>query len=351
MNICLIMAGGFVLGGLEKHTIELAKNLKYRGFNVSVIAHQDFKSYFLDVNFIPLNLTKSRNNFISLYKLFKILKDSNFDIVHTQANKSTAMVVKVRKFLKNIKLVSTLHNSKSNTKAFESSDFVITVSDKISENLKNINRQTIYNGISFDKKLDLYEDLYRKFYIDKNKFIVCSVARFTKVKRFELLIKAMEKLDVHLILVGDGSESNNLKKLSKELDIESKVTFTGAIQNDDVKKIVYNSSLFVMTSDNEGFPYTFIETMFCKTPFISTPISDIPKILDNKYIIKFDNVSDIIQKINYIKNNYENVLIDFENIFDLAENKFTVNNMVDETIEIYKKVIDGHYHIKKNRYR
>ena len=51
-----------------------------------------------------------------------------------------------------------------------------------------------------------------------------------------------------------------------------------------------------MTSDNEGFPYTFVESMFCKTPFISTPVSDMPKILNKDYIIEFNNVEDIIKK-------------------------------------------------------
>ncbi|TLP37799.1 glycosyltransferase family 4 protein [Arcobacter arenosus] len=335
MKICQVLAGNED-GGLEKHTIELSKQLKKRGFDVSVIAHKDFTPHFKDINFIPLDLSKGRNNFFILYKLFKILKKEKFDIVHTQANKATDMVNKIRAFINDIKVVSTLHNYKSNLKAFEKSDYAITVSDKISENLKNPNKVTIYNGINFDNSLNLYLDLYKRYNIQRDKFIICSVARFTKVKRFELLVEAMKSLDIHLLLVGDGTESDNLKLLASRLNVDLKITFTGALDNIEVKKIISNSSLFVMSSDNEGFPYTFVETMFCKTPFISTPVSDMKKLLGEKYIIQFNNLNDIVDKVNYVQNNYKNVVDDFKEKFEFAEKNFTIDNMVNETIKVYK---------------
>ncbi|BAK74167.1 glycosyltransferase [Arcobacter sp. L] len=339
MKICQILAGNED-GGLEKHTIELSKQLKNRGIDITVIAHEDFRNDFLDVNFIPLDLSKGRNNLIILYKLYKIIKNNKFDIIHTQANKATYMISKLKKFYGGFKHVSTLHNFKNNLKSFDKSDFVISVSDKIASNLKNKNHKTIYNGIYFDKNEDLRVDLYEKYNIEKNKFIICSVARFTKVKRFELLIKAIKELfDVHLILVGDGNESSFLKSLAKDLAIENNITFTGSLENFEVKRIIFNSSLFVMCSDNEGFPYTFVETMFCNTPFISTPVSDLEKFLGKKYILKFDDYKNISQKIEFVKDNFQEVRNDFEKIFKLCENKLTVENMVDETIEVYKEVL------------
>ena len=338
MRICQILAGNED-GGLEKHTIELSKQLVNRGFDVTVIAHKDFESFFENINFIPLDLSKSRNNFSILFKLYKILKKGNFDIVHTQANKATSMVTKIKSFI-SAKIVSTLHNYKKNLSPFEKSDFVITVSDNIGKNLKIKNRTTIYNGISFDNSDNLNLNLYEKYNIPENKFIICSVARLTKVKRFELILSAIKDLDLHLILVGSGDEENNLKKETQRLNIKDKVTFTGNLANIEVKKIVSSSSLFVMSSDNEGFPYTFVETMFCRTPFISTPVSDMAKLLGDKYTIPFSNVERLSAKIEYIKDNYDEVLKDFQEKFEYAQNKFTIENMINETIEVYKKVLN-----------
>jgi glycosyltransferase involved in cell wall biosynthesis len=337
MKICQVLAGNED-GGLEKHTIELSKQLANRGFDITVIAHKDFEESFENIKFIPLNLSKSRNNFFILFKLYKILKKENFDIIHTQANKATSMVTKIKSFI-NSKIVSTLHNYKKNLSAFEKSDFVITVSDNIGKDLKTKNRVTIYNGIAFNSDKNLKIDLYSKYNIEKDKFIICSVARLTKVKRFELILAAIKNLDLHLILVGSGDEEKSLKNEVERLDIKNKVTFTGNLANAEVKKIVSSSSLFVMSSDNEGFPYTFVETMFCKTPFISTPVSDMEKLLGAKYTVPFSNIEKLSNKIEFIKDNYAEVISDFQEKFDYAQNKFTIENMVNETVKVYKEAL------------
>jgi glycosyltransferase involved in cell wall biosynthesis len=337
MKICQVLAGNED-GGLEKHTIELSKQLVNRGFDVTVIAHEDFKESFENIKFIPLDLSKSRNNFFILFKLYKILKKENFDIIHTQANKATSMVIKIKFFI-NAKIVSTLHSYKKNLSAFEKSDLVITVSDKIGLRLKNKRKITIYNGIEFDK-ISRIDDVFEKYNIPKNKFLICSVGRLCDVKRFDLLIKSLKNLDVFCILVGDGENKNNLIELTKKDNIQEQVLFTGNIDNIDVKKILTISKVFIITSDREGFPYVFIESLLCKTPVLSTDVSDIKDIIGKNYIIPFNKYDKLKEKINYIKNNYDEVIKDFQEKFDYAQNKFTIENMVNETISVYKKVLN-----------
>lgn len=201
MKICQILAGNED-GGLEKHTKELSKQLKNRGFDVTVIAHEDFRKDFDTVTFLPLDLSKGRNNFIVLYKLYKLIKKEKFDIIHSQANKATSMVTKIKPFL-NSKIVSTLHSYKRNINSFEKSDYVITVSNKIGNKLNNKNKKTIYNGIMFNQ-IEQIDSIFQKYNIPKDKFLVCSVGRLCDVKRFDILIKSLKNLDVFCILIGDG---------------------------------------------------------------------------------------------------------------------------------------------------
>lgn len=337
MKICQVLAGNED-GGLEKHTIELSHELQKEGLEITVIAHERFANDFANIHFIPLDLSKSRNNLVILFKLYQIFKKEKFNIIHTQANKATAMVTKLKPFLSS-KIVSTLHNYKKNLNPFYYSDFVITVSDKIGENLHIPNKVTIYNGLHFHKRDDLQINLYQKYGIDQKKFVICTVARLTRVKRFDILLKALKGINVHLILVGGGEDEGSLKQLAKDLGIEENVTFTGNLDNYQVQQIIASSKLFVMTSDNEGFPYTFVETMFCHTPFLSTPVSDIKKIIGKKYIVPFGDVEKISEQIEFIKNNYEEVLRDYQSIFSFSEKKFTLKNMTKETISVYEKVL------------
>ncbi|WP_309498460.1 glycosyltransferase family 4 protein [Sulfurovum sp.] len=337
MKICQILAGNED-GGLEKHTIELSHELQKEGLEITVIAHEKFANDFANIHFIPLDLSKGRNNLVILFKLYQIFKKEKFNIIHTQANKATAMVTKLKPFLAS-KIVSTLHNYKKNLRPFYYSDFVITVSDKIGEKLHIPNKITIYNGLNFHKRDSLYINLHQKYGIDQKKFVICTVARLTRVKRFDILLKALQGINVHLILVGGGEDEGSLKQLAKDIGIEDDVTFTGNLDNHEVQQIISSSKLFVMTSDNEGFPYTFVETMFCNTPFLSTPVSDIEKIIGKKYIVPFGDVEKISAQIAFIKNNYEEVLRDYQNIFSFSEEKFTLKNMTKETISVYEKVL------------
>jgi glycosyltransferase involved in cell wall biosynthesis len=336
MKICQIL-GGNEDGGLEKHTIELSYELQKKDIDVTIIAHEKFREEFKGLKFISLDLTKSRNNVFMLYKLYKILKKENFDIIHSQANKATAIVTNLKRFV-SPKIVSTLHSYKKNLSAFKKSDYVITVSNKIGEKLYIKNKVTIYNGIKMEdvNKIDLHE----RYNIPKDKFIICAVGRLSHVKRFDILISSLQHINnVHLILVGNGKEEESLKKLSNKLNVNNKITFTGSLKNEDAKEIMKASKLFVMTSDKEGFPYTLIETLCCNTVIISTDVSDIRDIIGDNNIIPFNDYKYLSNEINKIKDTYDEVNKEFIPIFNLAQEKFTIEYMTKETIEIYKKVL------------
>lgn len=336
MKVCQILAGNED-GGLEKHTIELSKGLNLKDIDVTVIAHKDFEKYFKEVKFIPLDLSKGRSNVIILYKLFKILKDGNFDIIHTQANKATAMISKISSFL-NAKVVSTLHSYKRNIKAFEKSDFVITVSNRIANNLKNKNQQTIYNGINSKELIDNKSDFFDKYKIPKDKFLVTSIGRLCDVKSVDTLIESLVDLDIFCIVIGEGENKKALEDLSKKLDVEEKIVFTGNIENNDVKNIINLSNLTVITSEKEGFSYVFAESLIYNTPVISTDVADIKDIIGEEHIFTYKDSKELAKKINYIKENYELYLNKYEKNFIYAHDNFLFDRMIDKTINIYKEV-------------
>jgi len=325
--------GGAEDGGLEKHTIELSHSLAKRGIDISIIAHKKFREDFKGLNLIECDLSKSRNNPFILYKLYKILKNENFDIIHTQANKATDMVIKLKSFLDS-KVISTLHSYKKNIKSFEKSDFVITVSDKIGEKLKTKKRTTIYNGIDM-QEIDKI-DLYQKFNIPRESFTICAIGRFVEAKRFDLLIDAFRLLKpkFQLILIGNGD-----KKIEESAKKERNITLTGYLKPKETKEILKSSNLSVITSQKEGFSYVFAESLILKTPLVSTDVADINKFIPTKFITKLD-AKDIADKIESFEKNYKENLTLYEDVFRDARVKFSIANMTKKVVEIYKKVLD-----------
>lgn len=336
MKIMQLLAGNED-GGLEKHVIELSHQLASSGIEVCVVAHPDFAIHFKALCFIPLDLTKSRYNPLVLLKLYRLIQRIQPDIIHAQANKATQMVISLKRFIP-CKVVATLHNYKKSLHAFEKSDFVITVSDKIGEKLAISHKCTIYNGIAYPEveKMNIHE----KYHLPADTFIICSVGRFVAVKHFDILIQAIARLDkIHLVLVGDGYENDTLRELAKNLAIEKKITFTGMLNKHDVASVVSSSNLFVMTSEREGFPYTFVEAMFCKTPFLSTPVSDIEKFISHNYITPHADIPALVSKIKFIQKNYPVVREDFQSIFELSLQEFSIDTMTRKTIAIYQRLI------------
>ena len=336
MKVCQVLASDGD-GGLEKHTIELSTALQAKGIDVTVIANEKYKDNFKNIKFIEMDLTKGRSNIFSLWKLFHILKKENFDIVHAQANKATNMIVKLKPFL-DAKIVATLHNFKKNLKPFLKADVVMTVSDRIGEKLNHDNKITVYNGIKVADNRAI--DLHEKFNIPTGKFIICSVGRLVEAKGFDLLIESMQYMDqnIELLLIGDGPDREKLEKLSQKLNIDRRIRFVGNIENELTKSIIKSSDLLVISSRREGFSYVFAESLLLNTPIVSTDVADIKKFITPNYIAPFDPKL-FADKVNDFKKDYDQNIIAYQKIFNRAENTLTLENMTEQTIQVYHKVM------------
>ena len=91
------------------------------------------------------------------------------------------------------------------------------------------------------------------------------VGSFAGRKGQEKIIEAMSLLDdthkskMHLTLVGDGPEQENVRNLSAQLHLDKYVTFLG--RRNDIPEILKNKDVFIMPSLVEGLPMSAIEAM------------------------------------------------------------------------------------------
>ncbi|UFH58846.1 glycosyltransferase [Sulfurovum mangrovi] len=336
MKVCQVLASRGD-GGLEKHTIELVKGLYKNGIDVTVIAHKDLAKHFKDIRFIPMDLEKSRNNVWMLYRLYKVLKNESFDIIHAQANKATSIIVKLKPFLHS-KIVATLHNYKKNLKPFLKADAVITVSDRIGEKLNCKYKTTVYNGI--ETSTEKMTDLHETFNINKDKFIISSVGRLVEAKGFDLLIESMQYVDndICLLIIGDGPLREKLENLSEKFHVTDKIKFLGSLDNSFTKSIIKSSDLLVISSRREGFSYVFAESLLLDTPIVSTDVADIKKFITEEFIVPFDAVR-LAKKTNMFRANCDQNIATYQVIFNKAKNTFTLENMANQTIQVYKSVV------------
>ena len=88
--------------------------------------------------------------------------------------------------------------------------------------------------------------------LPNNKHRIIHVGRLVKWKKVDLLINACSKLkekykDIELLIIGDGPQEEELKRLSKNLKFENNIKFLGAIYDEKLTgQYLLSSSIYVL---------------------------------------------------------------------------------------------------------
>ncbi|RBP46344.1 glycosyltransferase involved in cell wall biosynthesis [Roseimicrobium gellanilyticum] len=112
--------------------------------------------------------------------------------------------------------------------------------------------------------------------------------RFIAKKGLDLTLRAFatahrEFPQAQLILAGDGPLKEELQKQAEKLGIAAAVTFTGFLAQDELRKHVYASHVFLHPSrtskdgNREGIPNSMLEAMASGAPVIATQHGGIPE--------------------------------------------------------------------------
>ena len=106
----------------------------------------------------------------------------------------------------------------------------------------------------------------------KNQIII--LGRLVKQKGHTYLLDALATVrravpDVQLLIVGEGVLRPRLEKQVRALGLEGCVQFCGRVPHAEKVRLLWQSSLFVMPSLQEGFGLTLLEAMACGLPVVA----------------------------------------------------------------------------------
>ncbi len=138
-----------------------------------------------------------------------------------------------------------------------------------------------------------YENIktFRKKFTESQSKIVLFVGRLVELKGAEYLIRSLteiQKMDVHLVIVGDGPLRNDLEKLTSSLDLENKVTFFGRADKEELGLLHSISDVFVCPSiidskgATEGLGLVIPEAMKSGLPVIASAVGGIIDTIKNE---------------------------------------------------------------------
>ncbi len=129
-------------------------------------------------------------------------------------------------------------------------------------------------------------DLHKKY--PQFNFIALMASRITKEKNIDLAIKSFSRVlklfpKAGLVIVGDGPELSNVKKLTKALGISRSVIFEN--WNNDLSSYYKTANLFILTSLYEGFSMTLIEAAASGCPIVTSNVGIVGDILTDEHVI------------------------------------------------------------------
>ena len=141
------------------------------------------------------------------------------------------------------------------------SDCIIGINKNVKYKLSLTDKKFIFEPAIAIKEEDIQDKNYDQEIKNKD-FIIISVGRLVHIKNFKLTILSFGKFlennkhitNIKLQIIGDGPEKEKLITLTKKLNIENNVNFTGKISLDDVQNNFSKANLFLFpTLENAGF--------------------------------------------------------------------------------------------------
>ncbi len=293
------------MGGAERLALSIIEQNKVQFYGIIGAIYGNFGDLATLANsqHIPVfNLQASScGRLRTIWRLYKMLRKHNVDIVHTHAAYLLNFAVPAAK-LARIPIVYTAHSTFDLQKMPKLRqtvkltapflDGISCISKPIADYLSNDlrlkyeNIHIIENGIDteqFSPKDDTVTTAelpwkYETSYSEKPLFVFGTVARLCMEKDHPTMLRAFALIhakhpESRLLIVGDGSERAKTEHLIKELQLTEYVHITGKSLN--IAERLRSMDVFVMSSEHEGLPMVILEAMSCKVPVISTDAGDI----------------------------------------------------------------------------
>lgn len=341
MKKILIAAYSLGLGGIETSLVTLIKELEKR-YKITLVLEKK-EGIFLEKiskNIKIEEYTPNNNKNILIRKainmikqtIFKIKNKNKYDFSVAYATYSLSNGFVARTASKNsaiwihLDYLAQNANNEEKTKEYYKSlkcnqyKNVIFVSQEARNNFvklfPNEDKRAIYcnNLIDAQNIIEKSEQEIEKEDIEKinkkDEVIFLNIGRHDeRQKRLTKLIQIAkrlkeEKLNFKIIFVGDGQDSQLYKQQVKEQQLEDKIIFLGKKQNPyPYYKI---SDCVILTSDYEGYPVVFLESMILKKLIITTKVSDYKEIEGKFGMVTTKEIDDIHEKMKqFIKDGFE----------------------------------------------
>ena len=172
--------------------------------------------------------------------------------------------------------------------------------------------------------------------------IILAVGRLVYYKGFEFLIRAMDSVDGHLIIVGDGPLRAKLRSLAIKCGVAGRVSVLTGVE--DVTPFYHVADVFALPSiaRSEAFGIVQLEAMACGAPIVNTSLnSGVPFVSPHRVsglTVPPSNPGALAVALNNILDDH-NLRAQLGRDARLrVQREFSMSLMLDRTLALYNKI-------------
>lgn len=287
-------------GGAEKHVFDLVKHIDKEKTDLTVILPKGSKLAYLIKSLLSKDKVFSiKRNLLGILDLGNIFKEVQPDIIHLHSPRATFMgMISKKLFPDNSRIIVTAHGWIPErlklrkiyeflyTRAIKKCDLIIAVSHQVKEILINNDVKSdqiavIHNGVEIPNDIVVQQPDF-----NKKRFIF--LGRFIEEKGITYLLEATERLQIlypdqfHLHIYGEGPMQSIIEKWVND-NKGSTITLNGFVQPNEVMSLLTQHDIFLISSVQEGFPYTLLEAFSAGLTVITSNVGGIKEaVLDGE---------------------------------------------------------------------
>jgi len=242
--------------------------------------------------------------FSILFRLVKILKENNIDILHCHRHKSSFYGALAGILAKTPVVLSHVHGL-SRTKnlgrrivnffLFKRFNRIIGCAKSVQDDVLRDNRflsaekvSVMENSVDYERftKVSISKaDAKQMLGLPPDAFVFGTVGRLAPTKGLSYLIEAFSKVkekipSAHLVLFGDGACRAELEQHASNLSCRDLIHFLG--HRDNIEQLIKGMDVFILSSIAEGMPRAILEAMAAGIPCIATEAGGIPEIINSR---------------------------------------------------------------------
>lgn len=269
------------------------------GVDRNLIEEAGYKVFYLsDIKLI------NAFRFSILFKLARILKDNEIDVLHCHVHKPTVYGVMAAKLAGTPVVLSHVHGlgrsrnfrrKLMNYLLSRKCSRIISVANGVKEDVLRNNWRmpadkvvVLENSVDYERFAEVSIDkteARRMLGVSPDAFVFGTVGRLAPTKGLSFLIEAFsrakEKIaSAQLVLLGTGQSQAELEQQASKTSCSDSIHFLG--HRDNIEQLYRAMDVFVLSSVAEGMPRAILEAMAAGVPCIATEVGGVPEILPNR---------------------------------------------------------------------